>query len=358
MKRMTPLIVGGGPAGAAAAIALARGGARPLLLERHAEPYDSLCGGFLGWDALRRLATIGIDTARLGARPVDRLRLVAGDRMVERALPGIAAGLSRRTLDAALIEAAGAAGAAIERGVTVREAAGAGQLRLGDGTLVETDALFLATGKRELRGLARPRAATDDPAVGLRLRLGPIPALDGLIELHIFERGYAGLLRQEDGSTNVCLSVSRSRLDEAGGRPEQLLASLAGGSARFADRLSAPALSPFQAVAAIPYGWRASHGVSGLFRLGDQAGVIASLAGDGVAIALSSGWTAADAWLAGGASAAPEWQRRFARRLAGPLGTSELLRRFAQRRPQRMLQLAGVAPWLIGLAAGATRIDH
>jgi flavin-dependent dehydrogenase len=353
-----PLIVGGGPAGAAAAIAIARGGGRPLLLERDAEPHDALCGGFLGWDALRRLGMIGIDTHALGARPIGHVRLVAGDRLVERALPAAAAGLSRRALDSALIAAAADSGAAIERGVAVREAVGATRLRLDDGASIETETLFLATGKRELRGLARPRAAGEDPAVGLRLRLGPIAALDGAIELHLFDRGYAGLLRQEDGATNFCLSISRSRLDEAGGRPEQLVARLAEECPRLADRLAAPALTPIQAVAAVPYGWRARQGTPGLFRLGDQAGVIASLAGDGVAIALASGWSAAGAWLAGGAAAAPDWQARFARQLARPLGVSEMLRRFAQRRPERLLQLAGIAPWLVGLAAGATRIDH
>lgn len=353
-----PLIVGGGPAGAAAAITLARGGARPLLLERHAEAHDTLCGGFLGWDALRRLDAIGIDAAALGARPITRLRLVAGDRLVERALPAAAAGLSRGTLDRALLAAAAAAGAAIERGVAVREAVGTTQLRLHGGTLLAADGLFLATGKQELRGLARPRAAGADPAVGLRLRLGPITQVDGFIELHLFDRGYAGLLRQEDGATNFCLSVSRSRLEEAGGRPEALLASLARESPRLADRLAAPALTPVQAVAAVPYGWRARQGTPGLFRLGDQAGVIASLAGDGVAIALTSGWSAATAWLAGGSASAAIWQARFARRLAGPVGVGEMLRRLAQHRPERLVQLAGVAPWLAGLAARATRIDH
>ncbi len=353
-----PLIVGGGPAGTAAAIALARGGARPLLLERHAEPHDTLCGGFLGWDALRRLEAIGINASALGAQPITRVRLVAGDRVIERALPGVAAGLSRQTLDSALIAAAAKAGAAIERGVAVREATDATQLRLDDGGTIEAGSLFLATGKRELRGLARPRSAGDDPAVGLRLRLGPIAAVDGVIELHLFDRGYAGLLRQEDGATNFCMSVSRSRLDEAGGRPEQLIARLAEELPRLADRLAAPVLSPIQAVAAVPYGWRARQGTTGLFRLGDQAGVIASLAGDGVAIALTSGWSAATAWLAGGAAAAPDWQTRFARQLRRPLGISEMLRHFAQHRPERLLQLATIAPWLIGLAAASTRIDH
>ncbi|HZF94101.1 MAG TPA: FAD-dependent monooxygenase, partial [Allosphingosinicella sp.] len=52
MPRTRALIVGGGPAGAAAAIALARAGAAPELIERSAGPRDVVCGGFLGWDAL------------------------------------------------------------------------------------------------------------------------------------------------------------------------------------------------------------------------------------------------------------------------------------------------------------------
>ena len=59
-------------------------------------------------------------------------------------------------------------------------------------------------------------------ALGLRLRLVASPALDRLVgdavELHLFDRGYAGVVRQEDGSANICLAVRRSRLHEVGDR--------------------------------------------------------------------------------------------------------------------------------------------
>ena len=55
MRRTAALIVGGGPAGASAAIALARGGAKPVVIERSPGERDLVCGGFLGWDAIAAL---------------------------------------------------------------------------------------------------------------------------------------------------------------------------------------------------------------------------------------------------------------------------------------------------------------
>src|SRR5205085_5675384 len=116
VRRTSALIVGGGPAGAAAAIALARGGAMPVLIERSPGERDLVCGGFLGWDAIAALKKIGLDPAALGANPIHRLRLVAGRRVVEAGLPKAAAGLSRRRLDATLLRMAEEAGAAVLRG--------------------------------------------------------------------------------------------------------------------------------------------------------------------------------------------------------------------------------------------------
>ena len=50
-------------------------------------------------------------------------------------------------------------------------------------------------------------------------------ALAGQIDLYLFDRGYAGLAMQEDGSANLCMAVHRSRLQEAG-TPADLLAEL------------------------------------------------------------------------------------------------------------------------------------
>ncbi len=342
---------------------LARGGAAPLLIERGAGPHDVVCGGFLGWDALAALDRLGIAPAALGARPIGRLRLFGGKRRVEAPLPHAAAGLSRRTLDEALLTQASNAGAAIERGIAARSADGL-TLQLADGGALDADALFLATGKHELRGLARPReAAGKDPAVGLRIRLTPSAtlarALDGVIELHLFDRGYAGLLLQEDGSANLCLSVAASRLAEAGGKAEALVAALEAEAPALAERFGdAMAMEKWIAVSGVPYGWRATTTVPGLFRLGDQAAVIASLAGDGVAIALGSGRVAANHYLRFGQSGAAAYQRAFARRSARPVRIAGALRALGedQRIAAPLLALFGRVPGIATMLARLTRI--
>lgn len=356
MRRTSALIVGGGPAGSAAAITLARAGAMPVLIERCPGERDVVCGGFLGWDALAALRRLGIDAAALGARPIHRLRLVAGARSVEALLPFPAAGLSRRRLDSALLLAAEQAGAAVLRGRSAR-ALEAGRLRLDDGEEMAAEAVFLATGKHELRGAARETGGRA-PAVGLRAALMPTSAstdaLAGTIELHLFEAGYAGLLLQEDGAVNLCLSVSRARL-AAAGSPEALLRELIAEAPLLADRIGGEAPAAWEAVAGVPYGWRAVSTAPGLFRIGDQAAVIASLVGDGIALALTSGIAAAHSRLAGGGQAAPAFQRRFARRSARPIRIAEALRWLAEHRGRLLTRAAGIGP-LTRLAARLTRI--
>jgi flavin-dependent dehydrogenase len=364
MRRTPALILGGGPAGSAAAIQLSRAGLAPHLIERSRGPRDVVCGAFLGWDALASLKPLGLEPEALGARPIDQIRLVSPEAVAEARLPHGAAGLSRRTLDEALLRAAADAGAEVTRGVAVRSADETSlTAQLDDGSTIATDAMFLATGKHDLRGLARPRAASfEHPVVGLRVELQPsgslLRSLERFVELHLFEDGYAGLLVQEDGSINFCLSVAAERLKQAGG-VEPLLLELSRESGRLAERLAyAPDASRWQAIAGVPYGWRASATAPGLFRLGDQASVIASLAGDGVAIALTSGIEGAVAYINGGPGAAMPYQTGFARRSARALRIAGLLRTAAENRMTRklLLAMARTAPGLASLAARLTRI--
>lgn len=360
---MNALIIGGGPAGTAAAITLARGGIAPQLIERTTGEHDVVCGGFLGWDALTLLGRLGIDAAALGARPITRLRLVAGRRQVETALPHAAAGLSRRRLDAALLDVAAGAGAQISRGVTVRSAdPNAHTVRLQDGSSLACDTLLLATGKHELRGVARPLAERRETlAVGLRAALLPSPqrdkALAATIELHLFDGGYAGLLLQEDGTSNLCLSVSQRRLTAAGG-PLPLLAQLVRNLPVLAERIGPDMPEDLAAIAGVPYGWRAAKTSPGLFRIGDQGAVIASLAGDGIAMALAGGIGAAEALLASGPEAATAWQASFRRRTRRSLLVAETLRHCAERPASRsaLMSVLRLAPSLTRAAALLTRI--
>ncbi|MEH3104442.1 MAG: FAD-dependent monooxygenase [Sphingomonas phyllosphaerae] len=354
--RREPLILGGGPAGSAAAITLARGGARPLVIERTRDTGDALCGGFLSWRTLETLARLGIAADALNRARVTRVRIFARARMVETALPAPAIGVSRARLDALLLAQAEARGAAIERGVVAR-AIEDGALRTGDGARLASDALFLASGKHDVRGAARPAAARgSDPTLGLRTRRrGAAVAryVGDAIELHLFDRGYAGIVLQEDGSANICLAIRRSRLTEAGSA-DALLAALAKELPAFGDRLAGDATA-IEAIANVPYGWRAHDGTDGCYRLGDQAAVIPSLAGEGMGIALASGVSAAQAWLAAEPSTA--WQRRFARQAARPVTIATTIRAAAEC-PSMIAPLLPIAVCLglIGAAAAATRI--
>jgi geranylgeranyl reductase family protein len=126
------VIVGGGPAGAATAITLARAGRDVVLVDKAVFPRDKCCGDGLTAGALRLLEHLGLDPAEVPSwHPVDDvvLRTPAG-REVTFPLPrgdGQYAAIARRVeLDAALLDLAREAGATVHEGhpfTSVREGA-------------------------------------------------------------------------------------------------------------------------------------------------------------------------------------------------------------------------------------------
>ena len=353
---MPPLILGGGPAGSAAAIVLAQGGVRATILERTREPADAICGGFLSWQTLAALERLGIAADDLNPHATTRLRLFAGTHVAEARLPAPARGVSRTRLDEVMRDRAIAGGAGVERGVTVRTLSGT-TARLADGGEVTSDTILLATGKHELRGLPRATQDADDPTLGIRVHLRAVPAIGDAIELHLFDGGYAGLVVQEDGRANLCMAVARSRL-RAAGDPLALLQALAAAHPALADRLDGlESGAAIDAIANVPYGWRTATTAPGVYRLGDQAAVIPSLAGEGMGIAITSGTAAARAILRGDGAAA--YQSAFAARAARPLAMAGLVRHLAERPTSaRMLASLARAPWLVRAVAGLTRINQ
>lgn len=130
-------VVGGGPAGAAAAITLARGGRDVLLVDKARFPRDKCCGDGLTTSALRRLDSLGLDPRDVASwQPVDEvwLRSPSG-RSAAYPLPrddGVFAVVARRSdLDAALLDVARAEGVKVFDGHGLRGA----QWRPGDDTI-------------------------------------------------------------------------------------------------------------------------------------------------------------------------------------------------------------------------------
>jgi flavin-dependent dehydrogenase len=119
------LIAGAGPAGAAAAILLARAGVRVLLVDRARFPREKLCGDTLNPGALRILERLGVRPA-IDARGLAlRGMLLTGPSGVQvRGLYGgsfVGRALTRRDLDVMLVQAAVAAGVQFQEEVRVIE---------------------------------------------------------------------------------------------------------------------------------------------------------------------------------------------------------------------------------------------
>jgi flavin-dependent dehydrogenase len=355
------VIVGGGPAGAAAACVLARADRDVVVLERDTAPSHKICGEFLGGVALRQLFSLGIDVAALGAHRIDRLRLVRGARVIATELPFEAAGLSRRRMDEALLDAAIAAGATVRRGTRVEG--------FRDGAVVTADhrysagAVLLATGKHDLREVRRTLKKPPEALVGFkmhfRLSAAERAELAGHIELILFDDAYAGLQPIEDGMANLCLLVDSARFAAAGSRWEGLIADLTRESPHLRRRLG-DASELFDhplAIARVPYGFVHSEGAEdGVFRLGDQMGVIPSFCGEGLAIALHSG-AAAGRWIAAGGSSAA-FHARMRRDMSRQIRLASSLYRLGRMRVGQAAMLAAAALWPGALSrlAAATRI--
>ena len=159
-----------------------------------------------------------------------------------------------------------------------------------------------------------------------------------------------------DGGANLCAALDPGYA-AAARDAAAFLAHLRAGSA-LARRVLAGAVAEQArplAVAGVPYGYRhRGGGPAGLFRLGDQAAVIPSLCGDGIAMALDSGIRAAEAILAG--QGAPTQQAAWSAGVAGPMRLAGGIAALIGHAPGLLVAGVALAPGIAGWAARRTRL--
>jgi menaquinone-9 beta-reductase len=304
------VIAGAGPAGAAAACHLKRLGASVILLDRAAFPRDKVCGDFVGPSALIELDSLGIsqldgyattNIARRAALFIDGEALIARPFPVIEGLPPYGRVIPRFTLDNFILDAARRAGAKVMElcsltsfaasadSVSVEVASAKGPFTLRCRQLIGADG-GSSTVARLLRGSAPPRR---DRFIASRAYFtnveGPGDQLDVYFGRSSFP-GYCWLFPTGNGEANVGLGMALETWPAHNQTPADMLRRLMVEDAALAARLRHAQLrGSIKGWPLITFNPRLPIMSGRVMLIGDAAGLINPLNGEGIQYALLSG---------------------------------------------------------------------
>ena len=287
------LVVGAGPAGALVSRRAALDGMRVLLVDRQTFPRDKVCGGCLSARTVAALhaAGVGADIARLGGRELDSLWLGGWGRVAGLPLPpGLS--LSRRVLDAALVDQAVEAGAQFLPGYS----AAIGECEPHRRRVVLRSARTLqATTARVVVDASGLGSGLLDPGAGQRVRAGArigcsavvdgsaAAYREGTIYMAVDTVGYLGAVRLEDGRLNVAAALDPGPVRAEGpGSVAQSI--LRGAGFDVLDELARARWSGTPRLGQQPRRRAAER----VFAVGDAAGYVEPFTGEGIGWAVQS----------------------------------------------------------------------
>lgn len=324
-------VVGGGLAGCSAAIKLAERGWRVVLFEARAYPHHKVCGEFLSPECAAILGELGVMETIDDLHPPKIHHAVMtipdGFKWTTQ-LPGVAVGLSRYALDTLLAQRAGAVGVEICENSPVTGIEG----HLDDGfilkankAIVRAKMVIAAHGKRSNfdRVLDRAFLKKHQPFVALKAHFEGV-SIEDRVELHSFPGGYCGLSDIEGQKVNLCLLTRVERF-----RQHHDIAGFIGWMQHQNPYLrewfsGAKQITQWLSIAQMPFIDKKVV-ERDVLMVGDAAGLIAPLAGDGMSMALYGGKKVASFvsdYLSGQLSSArlrqaytASWRDRFVSRL-------------------------------------------
>jgi geranylgeranyl reductase family protein len=308
-NRWDVVVAGAGPAGSIAALVLARAGARVALVDKAAFPRDKACGDLIGPRGVRLLEELGVGVPDAGtgsdllvvgpSRQRSRLPAFGGKTYADHGMV-----VPRRILDDALRAQALAAGATPVRArISAVDRAPGGSVRAlitSDGGRLAGDIVIGADGAlsrvAQLAGMLDPAAALWGFAIrGYLPAEVPLPLLVLLDERpwHIYP-GYGWLFPGADGQANIGIGIGMGRRRAAAPlRPD--LDRLCARLRRAGD------ISPNARPGPVVGGWLRMGGTGtppaagNVLLIGDAAGLINPLQGEGIGPAMVSARAAAEA---------------------------------------------------------------
>ncbi len=356
------LIIGAGPAGAAAAIEAERSGLEAVTIDKAHFPRDKCCGDGLTAGCLRQLDALGLDPKNVPSwQPVTDVKVAGPNgRVVTFPLPkgnGLFAAITRRSeLDAALVARAREVGADIREDVelesveildggTVRAVAGGETFTAKH--LIAADGMWSPT--RKMLGLTIPDYRGDWHAFRQYFRnVSPAASAD----LYVwFEEdllpGYVWSFPLADGSANVGFGIQR----DTGHRIQDM-------KTLWPDILARPHIREIIGVDAEPEGphkaWpipaRIGHidlASGPVLFVGDAAAATDPMTGEGIGQAIETGRLAVASIIAAPDDAAAHYERSLARGMVKDHALAGFLSGILgnRRGAQWSVNIAGTTEW-------------
>lgn len=278
-------IIGAGAAGASLALRLARASFNVTLIESRPFPRAKVCGEFISPAATDDLESVLSPSELLaaGAKRVDSLALELGERERAWSMPQPAWALSRRSLDALLVEKARDAGANLlqpERVASIDYHDDHVSVDLASGQHLQTEYAIHADGSGRLDP-AGP-TPTAKHLVGLKCHARPTTPIRG-IRMRSAPGVYCGAIGIEEGLATFAMCATPAALARHKGNRDALLASIWPGftpDQRQGDWMAC-------GVARSRY---ITPGHPRSFRIGNAAAAVDPVGGEGIGLAL---WSAA-----------------------------------------------------------------
>lgn len=201
------VIIGGGLAGLTAALSLANTGKSCALIEKKNYPHHKVCGEYISNEILPFLQSLGINPFDFGACKINRFEISTHQgKLIESTLPLGGFGISRYTLDQAMYQKAKEQTYFYFETVTaINHKESHKQIETQEGTILQAKLVIGAFGKRSILDKFLNRTFSFKKSSWLAVKAHYKYDLDpNKVVLHNFEGGYCGLSKVEDNRVNAC----------------------------------------------------------------------------------------------------------------------------------------------------------